>query len=126
MFQKGRFKGDGWVVGHMGKRALKTGKVGVKWALQPRGDAGNEWRTCTKATTLSVLISGKFKMVFREKPGGRERTVIFKKKGDYVIFGPGWQHKSEALKKTWFLTVRFPSIEGDCKVISEKKKRSRS
>ena len=120
MFQKGRFKGDGWVVGHMGKGALKTKKVGVKWSLQPKGDAGNKWRQCKKAKTLSVLISGKLKMVFRKKPGGRERTVIFKEMGDYVIFGSNWQHRSEASTETWFLTIRWPSIDGDCEVIEDK------
>jgi hypothetical protein len=97
-FEHGQFKGDGWVVGHMGKGALLNDEVGVKWAFQPKGDAGNAWRSCVSATTLSVLISGKFKMVFREKEGDPEEEIIFSTSGYYAIFGPGIQHRSEAVR----------------------------
>ena len=117
LFEHGRFTGDGWAAGHMAKGALLNNEVGVKWAFQPKGDAGIQWRTCKTATTLSVLISGKFKMVFRENENAPEKTIIFSEPGSYAIFGPGIQHWSEALEDSWFLTIRWPSLEQDCKVI---------
>jgi quercetin dioxygenase-like cupin family protein len=117
MVQQGRFKGEGWVAGHMGQGSLHTENVGVKWAFQPKGDAGGQWRTCKTATTLSVLMSGKFKMVFRESSGAPEEIVILSEPGQYAIFGPGIQHWSEALEDTWFLTLRWPSLANDCAVI---------
>jgi len=122
VFQRGRFAGNGWVIGHMGEGVPRTRDVGVKWAFQPKGDAGWEWRRCGKATTLSVLISGRFLMEFRNAPGGKPfaKRIIFKNCGDYAIFDKDVEHRSKALEDTWFLTIRWPSKQGDCGALKKK------
>jgi hypothetical protein len=120
VFEHGHFDGDenrGWVVGHFAPGARRTRVVEVKWAHERKGPAGIEWRNCMKATTLSVLISGRFKIEFQDAP---VLSVDLKRPGDYVIFGPGIRHRSTALKNTLFLTIRWPSVKGDCREVSEK------
>jgi hypothetical protein len=41
---------------------------------------------------------------------------------DYVIFGPGIHNGSTALEQLVFLTVRWPSVEGDCHPAEEQAK----
>jgi hypothetical protein len=122
IFETGQFDGvtnRGWAIGQFPGAAVRRDDIEVKWANQPKGDAGSEWRTCTTATTLSILISGKFKIDFRQARDAPERPIVLETPGQYVIFGPGIQHRSEALEDTLFLTVRWPSIEADCKVIED-------
>jgi hypothetical protein len=64
-----------------------------------------------------VLISGRFKIEFMDAP---LHSVDLKRPGDYVIFGPGIRHRSTALKDTLFLTIRWPSVKGDCREVGEK------
>ena len=119
VFEQGHFDGvenRGWVIGHFAPGARRTKLVEVKWAHERKGPKG-EWRNCTSATTLSVLISGRFKIEFEGAPF---RSVKLKRRGDYVIFGPGIRHRSTALKKTMFLTIRWPSVKGDCRAVGEK------
>ena len=107
----------GWVVAHFIDDDLrKTGNVEVKWAREKQGIVSAEWRGCKTATTLSVLVSGKFQIEFR---GDHAETVVFENPGEYVIFGPGIEHRSTALLESVFLTIRWPSIEGDCQPIKE-------
>ena len=119
LFETGKFKGDGWAVGHMGKGALHTAELGVKWAYQPKGDAGFKWRTCKQATTLSVLVHGRFRMDSRQPGGPDEHTLILEQPGSYVIFGPRFEHRSEALEDSLFLTIHWPSLQDDCRAVEE-------
>jgi hypothetical protein len=129
LFEKGKFDGDtrgmnkGWVVGHMAKGLLHTNEVEVKWADEPRGDVGKKkWRRCQAdkpGRTVSVLIHGKFKMDFRKKEGEPEETVVMEEPGSYVVFDHGVEHRSEAMADSRFLTIRWPSVEDNCKEIDE-------
>jgi hypothetical protein len=117
VFEHGHFDGftnGGWVIGHFGTGGLKTDDVEVKWAHHEPGPAGKGWSNCETSTTLSVLISGQFNIEFRESVDAPPTAVHLKEQGDYVLFGPGIQHQSTALQPSVFLTVRWPSLKGDC------------
>jgi hypothetical protein len=115
LFEYGRFDGianNGWFVGHFVKGgSRRTADVEVKWARHSPGPAGKGWSNCKTATTLSVLISGRFKMEFRNAPVA---SVELDVPGSYVIFGPKIEHQSTALEDSLFLTVRWPSSPEDC------------
>jgi hypothetical protein len=103
---------NGWAVGNfIGNGPRKTSNVEVKWAKHPPGPAGRGWSNCKTATTLSVLISGRFKIEFKNAPVD---FVELDAPGRYVIFGPGIHHQSTALEDTVFLTIRWPSKAQDC------------
>jgi hypothetical protein len=120
IFEKGIFDGAanrGWVVGQFIGGARHTSDVEVKWANEREGLVSAAWRVCGRATTLSVLVKGNFKIEFRSPADGFEATVDLDTPGAYVIFGPGIQHRSTALEDSVFLTIRWPSIDGDCRPI---------
>ncbi len=101
-----------WVVGHFVTGARHSEHVAVKWALHDAYSlASKPWSACLRATTLTVLISGKFRLDFCEVPTFGRRTVDFSDPGDFVLFGPGIPHKRESLVDgTRVLTVRWPSL----------------
>jgi hypothetical protein len=107
---------NGWVLGHFGPGPRHSEAVEVKWAHHERGSLANKpWGVCETSTTLGILISGRFEIKFRYAP---EESVVMATPGQYVIFGPGIPHKSEALEDSVFLTIRWPSVLGDCKEAS--------
>lgn len=121
IFEKGRLDDisrKGWVVGQFAREPFSTDHVEVKWAHEKKGIVSGEWRLCETSRTLSVLISGKFRIEFQ---GGHEETVTLEQPGDFVIFGPdecgNVEHRSEALEDSVFLTIRWPSIKGDCTAV---------
>jgi hypothetical protein len=118
VFENGRFDGvtnRGWAVGEFITGPRHSTDVEIKWARLQKGPAGLEWRTCDTATTLSILVHGKIRIEFR---GEHQDDVILTEPGDYVIFGPGFEHRSTALEDTLSLTIRWPSIKGDCKPVT--------
>lgn len=97
----------GWFVGHFleyarhGPRA--TSAVEIKWGTHPAGDARAEWAPGDERSTLTGLVSGRFRV---DIPG---EQVVMADPGDYVIFGPGVAHSWEALANSVVITVRWPS-----------------
>ena len=75
----------------------------MKWGVLNAGDARTEWVTGETRTTIGILISGKFTMEFRNK------SATFDMPGDYVMWGPGTDHKWNAAEKAVWLTIRWPS-----------------
>ncbi|HEY7336795.1 MAG TPA: hypothetical protein VH639_18010 [Bryobacteraceae bacterium] len=104
----------GWVLGNFAGGPRQTGAVEVKWTRHAPGLTGKGWSDCYTATTLSVLISGKFRILFRNAP---VEFVDLSAPGDYVLFGPGIPHLSRALEDSLLITVRWPSVKGDCHLI---------
>jgi hypothetical protein len=106
---------DGWVIGHFAPPPRYSAAVEVKWAFHERGSlASKPWAACATATTLAVLISGRFEIKFTNT---RRDSVTLLSPGDYVLFGPGIPHKSEALEDSAFLTIRWPSAPDDCRAV---------
>ena len=108
---------NGWVIGHMATGALRTADFGVKWKKHSAGLAGDgSWSICINPNTitLSVLISGHFRIHFREHEGADETVIDLTQSGEYVLFQSPTQHWSEAITESTFLTIRWPSEHDDC------------
>jgi hypothetical protein len=105
---EGRDRG-GWFVGHFIDSAdlRSTEDLEVKWGTHASGDQRSEWSVNQTATTLSVLIQGRFRLRFPD------RECVLTEVGDYVIWAPGVPHTWLAEQASTILTVRYPSHEGD-------------
>lgn len=96
----------GWLIGNFlpknsGLRYSEA--VELKWGTHRAGEARTDWVTGETRTTVGVLVSGEFEMEFRD------RTVALSKPGDYVMWGPGVDHKWCATQDCVLLTVRWPA-----------------
>jgi hypothetical protein len=103
----------GWFVGHfMSAGPQQTNDVEVKWALHRRGERNGAIATNRTATSLSILIDGRFRLVFRD-PAGAEETVVLRTRGEFALWRPGVGHDWEAEEDSILVTVRWPSKSGD-------------
>lgn len=109
MIKKGNANVDGeayrqWIVGaFMPNGELnKTDDVEIKWGTPSKGFA-RDWVAADKSTTISILVSGRFVIEFRDE------KAELQNQGDYVIWGPGTDHRAEALEDSVIVTVRWPS-----------------
>ena len=95
----------GWFVGRFVKTddARATEGVEVKWGVHAAGDARPDWNPDETATTLCLLVNGRFNIHFDS------RLVTLARPGDYAVWGPGIKHRSQALDDSIVLTVRWPS-----------------
>jgi quercetin dioxygenase-like cupin family protein len=97
----------GWFVGgslpeNLGLR--HTYDVELKWSTHKAGEERPNWVTKEARTTVAILISGKYEVMFREQ------STVLAKQGDFVMWGKGCDHKGRALEDSVILTVRWPSI----------------
>jgi hypothetical protein len=100
---------QGWLLGHFmpAGQPLHSEDVEVKWGVHPIGDRRAAWATGEVRTALLVLVQGRFHVELRD------RTVVLRDPGDYVVWGPGCDHSWEARAEgTVVLTVRWPSLPG--------------
>jgi hypothetical protein len=100
---------SGWLLGHFmpPDRLLHSADVEIKWGVHARGDRRAAWATGEARTALLVLIRGAFYVELRD------RTVLLREPGDYVVWGPGEDHSWYASEAdTVVLTVRWPSLAG--------------
>jgi hypothetical protein len=100
----------GWLVGHFVNHQdtlRRTEACEVKWALHPAGDTRSQWVTEEQATTLVILISGRFHIRLSNDP---DDDVVLSRQGDYATWGPGVDHHWEAEEDSVVLTVRWPSL----------------
>jgi len=100
---------QGWFVGHfMGEgHPLRSDDLEVKWSVYEGGEARAGWGANRVATTLAVLVRGRFRLEF---PG---RVVLLEREGDFVRWLPGVPHFWQADGPTIVLTMRWPSVPGD-------------
>jgi mannose-6-phosphate isomerase-like protein (cupin superfamily) len=100
---------QGWLLGHFMPpgELLHSEDVEVKWGVHPPGERRAAWATAETRTALLVLIRGSFDIELRD------RTVLLREPGDYVVWGPGADHSWQAGDvETVVLTVRWPSLPG--------------
>jgi hypothetical protein len=100
---------QGWLLGHFMPpgELLHSEAVEVKWGVHPPGERRAAWATAETRTALLVLIRGSFDIELRD------RTVLLREPGDYVVWGPGEDHSWQAGDvETVVLTVRWPSLPG--------------
>lgn len=98
---------NGWFVGGSISNDLglrHNHDVELKWSQHKAGDIHADWVTAETRTTVAILISGKYEVIFRKK------SVVLAKQGDFVMWGKGYDHKGRALENSVVLTVRWPSI----------------
>lgn len=100
---------QGWLLGHFMPpgTVLHSPDVEVKWGVHPPGERRAAWATAETRTALLVLIRGSFDIELRD------RTVLLREPGDYVVWGPGQDHSWRAGGiETVVVTVRWPSMPG--------------
>ena len=110
----------GWFVGHFVHPAddpRATNAVEIKWHTHPAGDLKPTWTKSIDATSLAILISGRF--IFRFP----EQEVLLTQQGDYVLWAPGVFHRWQAEEESVVLTLRWPSKEGDVVTADEEQVR---
>ena len=101
----------GWFLGHfVGPDAgpARTTALEVKWGTHAAGERRAAWTVSRTATTVSILIQGRFCFRFA---GGLE--VVLARPGDYVLWPAGLAHAWDAPEASVVLTVRWPSRPGD-------------
>ena len=107
----------GWFIGHFveDESVFKTDDFEIRWTFHPKGDKKPQIAANMKAKTVSVLIKGKFVLIYPDQ----KKEVILSKPGDFVYHDAKVYHGSEALEDSIMLTIRWPSILGDQKPMKE-------
>ena len=105
----------GWFLGHFWPAgdARQTEAVEVKWGVHPAGEARAAWAVNAHATSLSVLVSGRFRLWL---PGA---TVLLAAPGDYLLWPSGVPHHWAAEVDSIVLSVRWPSRPADSQPLAE-------
>jgi hypothetical protein len=109
----------GWFIGHFidPREGLRfSEEVEFKWAIHPAGESKPDNGVNLTATTISILISGKFIINFPDQ----DYSLTLVRSGDYVLFAPGVLHNWLAAEDTVILNMRWPSLAGDQKTSLEK------
>lgn len=106
----------GWFLGHFitpqdDPRSTET--LEVKWAVHKAGDSRTQWGLNNEATTVSILIRGRFRLQFEE------REIVLSREGDYVLWGASVPHSWCAESDCTILTLRWPSKSGDAVAIQK-------
>lgn len=97
----------GWFVGGSLAESLgirHTYDVELKWSTHAAGEERADWVTSEVRTTVAILISGTYEVMFRNK------SAVLANQGDFVMWGRGSDHKGKAVEDSVILTVRWPSI----------------
>ena len=106
----------GWFIGHFiipQGDPRSTEAVEVKWGVHKAGDSRTQWGLNNEATTVSILIHGRFRLEFEE------REIVLSREGDYVLWCASVPHSWFAESDCTILTLRWPSKPGDA-VASQK------
>ena len=91
----------GWFIGGSLADTLgirHTYDVEFKWSAHTAGEERKEWATSETRTTVAILISGKYEVMFRQKSA----TLV--NQGDFVMWGKGSDHKGKAIEDSVILT----------------------
>lgn len=109
---------SGWFVGHFvpepgGADPRATAAAEVKWAVYDGGEERAGWGVNRRATTLAVLVRGRFRLRFPD------RDVLLAAEGDYAIWAPGVPHYWTAETAAIVLSVRWPSVADDLETLPD-------
>jgi hypothetical protein len=97
----------GWFIGHFisAQDALRRSPdVEVKWGVHSAGETKSAPAFNWTARTLSVLVSGAFRIEFDAGDAAELRRP-----GDYALWTAGVAHRWTAVEDSVVLTVRWPS-----------------
>lgn len=106
----------GWFVGHFMPDVgdpRSTSALEVKWAVYQGGETRQGWAANREATTLAILVRGRFRLRFAE------REVLLTTEGDYALWEPGVPHHWTAETATVVVTVRWPSVADDSVLVAD-------
>lgn len=101
---------SGWFLGHFvtpPDDPRSTPILEVKWSDHKAGDGRPQWAMNVEATTLSILIKGRFRFQFPDQ------EFLLSREGDYVLWSPGLPHCWSAEFDSTVLTIRWPSKAED-------------
>lgn len=107
---------SGWFFGHFVNPIddpRSTSILELKWAVLKAGENRTQWAINLEATTLAILISGRFCLQFPEE------EFLLAREGDYVLWLPGVTHCWYAESNCTILTIRWPSQPGDSVEVEE-------
>ncbi len=95
----------GWFIGHFVREEgiRKTDDVEVKWFAHRAGDRREEWSEEAYASTVTILVTGRFRIDFADG------CAVLRRPGDFAVWGPGIAHSWEAEESATVVTVRWPS-----------------
>lgn len=98
----------GWFIGHFVEESdiRHSNDVEIKWDHANKGTQRTEWSVNKTAHTMSLIISGSFKIIFED-----DEFVLGA--GEYFLSKPTIPHKYEVLEDSLILTVRWPSLTND-------------
>jgi hypothetical protein len=102
----------GWFVGHFlppSAGLRRTEDVEVKWFRHRAGETRADLVKSERRTTVSILISGRFRVELGSA------VVLLERPGDYVLWGPGVDHTWTAETDSTVVTVRWPSIPAEAR-----------
>jgi hypothetical protein len=94
----------GWFVGPYqlpNHEILARPNVEMKWGSHLKGEARAGWDAGSPSWSLSILVSGRFDILFED------RTEELRAPGDFVIWRPGTPHSWAAITDAVVLTVRW-------------------
>ncbi len=100
----------GWFIGSFidSVEDLKKNKdVELKWGIHPSGEFRESKAVGGEATSIGILISGKYQIDFDNE------TFLLEKPGDYVMWNPNQAHKCHSYEDSVILTVRWPSLSAE-------------
>ena len=101
---------SGWFLGHFvtpPDDPRSTPILEVKWSDHKAGDGRPQWSMNVEATTLSILIKGRFRLQFPDQ------EFLLSRESDYVLWSPGVPHCWSAEFDSTVLTIRWPSKAED-------------
>lgn len=105
----------GWFIGHFIDEDVyrQADDFEVKWGVHLPGEQNVQYAANKSAKTVSILIRGKFRLLFQT--GSQVEEVLLQNEGDYALWLPGVYHHwiAEGEKETIILTIRWPSVAGD-------------
>jgi hypothetical protein len=105
----------GWFLGHFitpTDDPRSTPLLEVKWGVHKAGDGRTQWASNVEATTLSILINGRFRLQFPEQ------EFVLSREGDYVLWLPGVPHYWSAEEDSTVVSVRWPSKPEDSREVT--------
>ncbi len=96
----------GWFLGHFLSEndVLHSRDVEIKWAHHRAGERRDEWTEKPGVLSLSILVRGRFTLMFED------REVPLRREGDFAYWEGQDRHTWRCEEDSVIVTVRWPSV----------------
>jgi len=82
--------------------------VEMKWGMHRKGETRTGWAACSEMRTISLLVSGRFRLQFRSPRAPETVTEqVLSRPGDYALWGTDVEHVWMVEDDAVILTVRW-------------------